>query len=124
MAASDVHVVLGASGGAGNAIARALVTADLPVRAVNRSGAADLPDSVERLAADIGSPEALAAAVRGAAVVYMAAQPAYHRWAQEFPAMLGRVVAATAAAEAKLVMVDNLYAYGPTTGPKGTVCLF
>jgi nucleoside-diphosphate-sugar epimerase len=47
----------------------------------------------------------------------MAAQPAYHRWPQEFPAMLDTVIDATAAAGAKLVMVDNLYAYGPGSSP-------
>jgi nucleoside-diphosphate-sugar epimerase len=46
----------------------------------------------------------------------MAAQPPYHRWPEEFPAMVERVVDATAAAGAKLVMVDNLYGYGPGAG--------
>ena len=47
-------------------------------------------------------------------MVYMAAQPAYHRWAEEFTPMLETVIAATAAAGAKLVMVDN-----PTHHPQG-----
>lgn len=113
---SDLHVVLGASGGAGNAITRALHDAGVRARAVNRSGFSQLPDGVERLAADITDRSDLATAVDGAAVVYMAAQPAYHRWPEEFPAMLNAVIAATAAAGAKLVMVDNLYGYGPGVG--------
>ncbi len=114
---SNLHVVLGATGAAGNAIARALLDAGLPVRAVSRSGDADLPAQAQLLAADITAADGLAAATAGAGVVYLAAQPPYHRWPQEFPAMLGGVMRATAAAGAKLVMVDNLYAYGPSRMP-------
>jgi len=110
---NDLHVVLGGGGGAGNAIVRALAATDHQVRAVNRGGNALVPDGVERLAADISTPDGAAAAVSGAEVVYMAAQPPYHRWPQEFPAMLATVLDATAVVAAKLVMVDNLYMYGP-----------
>jgi nucleoside-diphosphate-sugar epimerase len=113
---TGLHVVLGAGGGAGNAIAQALHAAGLPTRAVNRSGAADLPGGIELLGADIATPEGAARAVAGAAVVYMAAQPPYHRWPEEFPAMLRTATDATAATGAKFVMVDNLYSYGPGAG--------
>lgn len=113
---SGLQVVLGSSGGAGNAIARALHDAGFEVRGVNRSGSADLPQGIEQVAADITTTDGAARAVSGAAVVYMAAQPAYHRWAQEFRPMLERVVDATAAVGAKLVMVDNLYGHGPGAG--------
>ncbi|MEZ5114654.1 MAG: NAD-dependent epimerase/dehydratase family protein [Candidatus Nanopelagicales bacterium] len=111
-----LHVVLGASGGAGNAIARALHEAGLRVRAVNRGGDADLPDGVERMAADITTPDGAARALAAADVVYLAAQPAYHRWPQEFPGMLRSVLGATPDG-ATLVMVDNLYGYGPGASP-------
>lgn len=117
MTAQQLHVVLGASGGAGNAIARALHEAGLPVRGVNRRAGADLPADIEQTPADITSAPGAAAAVRGASVVYLAAQPPYHRWPQEFPAMVETVLGATADAGAKLVMVDNLYAYGPCPDP-------
>lgn len=116
MTARGLHVVLGSTGGAGNAIARALAESGHAVRAVNRSGRADLPHHIETMAADIASPTDAARAVEGAAVVYMAAQPAYHRWPQEFPGMLTQVIDATAGAGAKLVMIDNLYGYGPGAG--------
>jgi nucleoside-diphosphate-sugar epimerase len=108
--------VLGASGGAGNAIARALHDAGLQVRAVNRSGRADLPPGVEVVAADVTTREGARRAMEGSDVVYMAAQPPYHRWPQEFPPMLEQVVAAVPGG-AKMVMVDNLYGYGPGSGP-------
>ncbi len=111
-----LHVVLGGSGGAGNAIARALDAAGHQVRAVNRSGSADLPGEVATMAADISTAQGAQQAMQGADVVYLAAQPAYHRWAQEFPPMLDQVLRAVPDG-AKLVMVDNLYAYGPASSP-------
>lgn len=113
---NELHVVLGGSGGAGNAIARALADVGLRVRAVTRSGSTDLPATVEMRAADVTVADGIARAVAGASVVYMAAQPPYHRWPQEFPAMLRSVIDGVAAVGAKLVMVDNLYAYGPGAG--------
>lgn len=109
----DLHVVLGGGGGAGSTIVRALAATQHRVRAVNRGGDAAVPEDAERLAADITTPEGAARAVAGSAVVYMAAQPAYHRWPQEFPDMLTTVLDAVAAVDARLVMVDNLYMYGP-----------
>lgn len=93
---TELHVVLGSTGGAGNAIARALHGAGLPTRAVNRSGRADLPEGIEPRAADLTDDGGARHAVQGAAVVYFAAQPPYHRWAQEFPPMLRRVLDAVA----------------------------
>jgi nucleoside-diphosphate-sugar epimerase len=109
----DLHVVLGASGGAGKAIIRALVDAGIPTRGVNRPGVADVPAAAEIVAADITEPADLDRALEGAAVAYMAAQPPYHRWAEEFPSMLEAVIDGCARHDVKLVMVDNLYAYGP-----------
>ncbi|MEA3275709.1 MAG: NAD-dependent epimerase/dehydratase family protein [Pseudomonadota bacterium] len=113
---NELHVVLGASGGAGNAIVHALADRGHSVRAVNRGGNAVVPSGVEQVAADIADPAGAVTAVAGASVVYMAAQPAYHRWVEEFPAMLTNVVDAVAGANARLIMVDNLYMYArPTT---------
>ena len=116
---TSTHVVLGASGAAGSAILTALVSAGLHARGVNRSGpGAAAPAGVDWRTADAASPEGLRAALGGAEVAYMAAQPAYHRWPQEFPAMMQRVVdAAEGAGVRRLVMVDNLYAYGPGSSP-------
>lgn len=51
-------------------------------------------------------------AVEGAAIVYHCAAPAYQNWVKEFPAPQDRIVAATAAAGSRLVVLDNLYGYG------------
>ncbi len=111
------HVVLGASGGAGAAIVRALADRGHIVRAVSRSADAPVPDGVERVSADITDPASAAMAVAGADVVYMAAQPTYFRWSEEFPPMLATVINAVVTADTRLVMVDNLYMYAPSTQP-------
>ena len=109
---TTMHTVLGASGGAGNAIALALLDTGVPTRAVSRS-AGEFPDGIGVVSADITDPDELARAIDGSGVVYMAAQPPYHRWTEEFPDMLEGVIVASGAIGAKLIMVDNLYAYGP-----------
>ena len=43
--------------------------------------------------------------------------PNYHRWAEEFPPLQRAVLGAAKAADAKLVVLENLYMYGPSTGP-------
>jgi len=59
----------------------------------------------------------MANAAEGADVVYMSAAPAYHRWSEEFPPMLSGVIGSVIRSDARLIMVDNLYVYGPTAGP-------
>jgi nucleoside-diphosphate-sugar epimerase len=113
---SDLHAVLGASGGTGGAVVRELARRGHRVRAVSRRGNADAPGGVERLAADVATAEGAKAACAGAAVVYHCAQPPYTRWPQEFPPLTDAVAAGAAAAGAKLVLADNLYAYGPHQG--------
>jgi nucleoside-diphosphate-sugar epimerase len=53
----------------------------------------------------------------GADVVYFCLNAGnYARWTEEFPPLQRGVVAGAAAAGARLVVLDNLYAYGPTGG--------
>ena len=112
----ELHVVLGASGGTGSAVVRELVRRGHRVRAVNRSGDADVPDgsAVERAKGDVADPEGARRACAGASVVYHCAQPEYTKWREEFPPMADAVIDGAAAAGAKLVFADNLYMYGRT----------
>ncbi|MEV5895983.1 NAD-dependent epimerase/dehydratase family protein [Nonomuraea fuscirosea] len=129
---SDLHVVLGATGAIGSAVVAALTARGHRVRAVSRHAtsettqpraAAGEPSAasgeslVTGFAADVATAEGAVAACRDAAVVYQCAQPKYERWAEEFPAFTRTVLAGVEAAGAKLVMADNLYVYGPVTGP-------
>jgi nucleoside-diphosphate-sugar epimerase len=112
-----LHVVLGASGGTGNAVARALLERGRTVRGVNRAGDAELPAGIERVAADVTRTDDLRRALDGADVVYHCAQPPYTDWAEGFPPMNRAIVDATAEVGAKLVFADNLYLYGPVGAP-------
>jgi nucleoside-diphosphate-sugar epimerase len=112
-----LHVVMGASGGIGGALVGELARRGRRVRAVNRRGDAPGPSGVERLAADVATPEGAKAAAAGAAVVYHCAQPPYTDWPAAFPPLTEAIAEGAAAAGAKLVLADNLYLYGPHAGP-------
>jgi nucleoside-diphosphate-sugar epimerase len=113
----QLHVVVGATGGAGGALVSELAGGGHRVRAVSRTPTADLPEGVEPLAADAADPAQTRTACAGATVVYHCAQPPYERWAAEFPPLTQSIADAAAAAGARLVYADNLYAYGPVDGP-------
>ena len=117
MAVAFDHVVLGAAGGTGSAVVRELAARGLRVRAVTRGGTSDTPEGVEQVAADVGTAEGARRACEGAAVVYHCAQPGYTKWPELFPPMTRAVIDGAAAAGAKLVFADNLYAYGTPDGP-------
>jgi nucleoside-diphosphate-sugar epimerase len=117
MGTARLHVVVGASGATGAAIVRELASRGHRVRAVSRRGKGDAPAGVERLAADVATAEGARTACADAAVVDHCAQPSYTRWPQEFPPLTDAIAAGAADAEAKLVLADNLYAYGPHEGP-------
>ncbi|GAA3557729.1 NAD-dependent epimerase/dehydratase family protein [Nonomuraea rosea] len=110
---SDLHVVLGATGGVGAAVVAELTARGHRVRAVSR-GAATGPGS---LRADVTTTEGAIAACQDAAVVYQCAAPKYERWSKEFPGLIRTILTGVEAAGAKLVMADNLYVYGPVGVP-------
>ena len=113
----EICAVLGAGGGIGNAVVWELAGRGLRVRAVSRDGRARVPDGVEACAADLNTAEGAARACADAAVVYHCVQPRYTRWAEEFAALNATIVAAVTEAGPKLVVADNLYMYGPISGP-------
>jgi nucleoside-diphosphate-sugar epimerase len=76
-----------------------------------------LADGVEAVAADVATEDGARRACAGAQVVYHCAQPAYTRWAAEFPSLTESIATAAGAVGARLVLADNLYAYGPVDGP-------
>lgn len=108
-------VVLGA-GPVGRAVAARLVERGLTPVMITRSGSTI--DGARPLPLDVTDPAALAAALDGADAVFHSAQPAYHRWVEEFPALQRSVLDAAARAGAGVVVaVENLYPYGaPAAG--------
>jgi uncharacterized protein YbjT (DUF2867 family) len=86
------------------------------VTAVNRTGRGALTGT-HVVAGDATDPMFTARVCAGADAVYFCLNaPHYDNWAQEFPPMQQGVLAAAEAAGARLVVLDNLYAYGPTGG--------
>jgi nucleoside-diphosphate-sugar epimerase len=115
--ANDLHVVFGATGGAGGAVVRELAAQGKRVRAVIRSGRGSLPAGVEVFKADLTDAASVRAACQGAAVVYQCANVPYKEWHAQFPAMMAGAIAGASAANARLVFADNLYMYGKVDGP-------
>ncbi|MGQ7295919.1 NAD-dependent epimerase/dehydratase family protein [Quadrisphaera sp. KR29] len=111
----ELHVVLGA-GAVGSRLAAELVARGRRVRVVSRSSRPALPAGVELVHADASDPGGVAAAARGAAVVHQVLNPAYHRWAQDFPPLQAGAVHAARSAGARLVSLENVYLYGRPGG--------
>jgi nucleoside-diphosphate-sugar epimerase len=114
---TNLQVVLGATGGVGQAIVQALAGQGTPVRAVNRSGRAHVPAPIEVMAADLTNRESTLAVCQGASVVYHCAGLPYQQWATYMPVWLDNVISAVSATGATLVYIDNPYMYAPTSQP-------
>ena len=111
-----MHVVFG-TGPAGRAVADSLVDQGERVRMVNRSGNPAIA-GVETIGGDATDPEFVRQVAADADTVYFCLNaPHYHRWATEFPPLQRAVLDAAKAADAKLVVLENLYMYGPSSGP-------
>ncbi|MET9885614.1 NAD-dependent epimerase/dehydratase family protein [Streptomyces sp. NPDC006430] len=109
------HVVVG-FGPAGAATARLLAEQGRSVRVVTTSGRSPEP-GIEHVALDATDTARLIETARGATAIYSCAAPPYHRWADAWPPLASSLCAAAEATGAVLVMLGNLYGYGPVDGP-------
>src|SRR5687767_5835675 len=101
--------------------AEALTAADLgarghDVRVRSRSGGESAAE-IEHRQVEATDAEALTAAARGAAALYNAVNPAYHRWATDWPPVAAALLDAAERTGAVLVTMGNLYVYGRPAGP-------
>lgn len=115
-ATAGAHVVVGGSGAVGSAIIDELVRRGRRVRSVARR-ATETDPRVEQRAADMTDRDQAIAAIEGASVVYHCAAPKYARWVEEFPSLQANIADAAQEAGAKLVVLENLYMYGPSDRP-------
>jgi nucleoside-diphosphate-sugar epimerase len=115
MSTSPQHVVFG-TGAIGLATLEALRRRGERVRLVNRTATAPVPDDVEVLGGDASDPGFTTAAAQGAQVVYQTLNPPYHQWVELFPALQASVLTAAQATGARLVSMENVYAYGRPNG--------
>ena len=110
--------VLGATGGIGRGIVDELVSRDHRVTAASRHAAGTIwRAGVRALTVDLRDRAAAIDACRDTDVVVMAAQVPYTGWATELVPLFDTAVDAAADTGAKLVVVDNLYAYGSPGSP-------
>ena len=129
-----LHVVFG-SGPLGLSVVNALLKRGQQVRLVSRSGRREgVPEGVEVIRGDATDPADTVRLTKGTTHVYNCLNaPDYHRWPEQFPPLQTGVLAGAAAAGAKLVVLENLYMYGPhggalmsedmpmrATGPRGS----
>ena len=112
MGSQELHVVVGGTGAIGGAVVEELVRRGHRVRSIGRREAS-MPAGVEQRIADVMDPQQAVDAIAGASVVYQCAAPEYTRWVQEFPALQANVADAAERAGARLVVIENLYMYGP-----------
>jgi nucleoside-diphosphate-sugar epimerase len=116
MSSNELHVIFG-SGPAGLSVMDELVARNRAVRMVNRSGAAPVPHGVQVVAGNAADPQRTREVCRGATVVYNCTNaPDYHRWPDQFPPLQEGIIAGAAAHGATLVVLENLYMYGPHGG--------
>jgi uncharacterized protein YbjT (DUF2867 family) len=106
------HVVFG-TGQVGSALAGHLAGLGMAVRAVSRHRPPALAGEVDWRAADVTDPEAAADAAKGASVVYQCVNAPYTQWPERFPPLQRGVLAAAERTGALLVVLENLYGYGP-----------
>ncbi len=104
-------------GQVGQALARELVGRGRKVRVISRSGRGPVLDGVDHVAGDATSSAFCRAVCTGAEVVYLCLNAPYDRWAEELPPLQDAVLAGAEAAGSKLVVLENLYMYGPHEGP-------
>lgn len=113
----ELHVILGATGGAGSAVLGELLARGKRVRATSRRPSDQSQPGVEWVAVDVKNPNDVERACQGATVVYHCINVPYSLWESQLVPIADAVMGAAAKGGATLVIMDNLYMYGPPQGP-------
>jgi nucleoside-diphosphate-sugar epimerase len=116
MTTSSTHVIVGA-GPVGTTTALLLADLGHQVRVITRSGSGPTHPNIERIALDASNAAALSKATTGAAAIYNCVNPPYHRWPTDWPQIANAMLTAAESSGAVLVIMGNLYGYGPATRP-------
>lgn len=113
---SDLHVIFG-TGPLGRYTAEALLEKGFNVRLINRSGKMEnSPKDAEIVKADATNFSETIDIVQGATAIYQCAQPAYHRWQEEFPRLQDAILKLAIESKSKFIVAENLYMYGNPNG--------
>jgi nucleoside-diphosphate-sugar epimerase len=116
MPSPAAHLVVG-SGVLGRGVANLLAARGEHVRIVTRSGSGPDHPLVERVAADASDAVRLTALATGTVAIYNCANPAYHRWATDWPPLATALLTAAERTGAVLATASNLYGYGEAAMP-------
>jgi nucleoside-diphosphate-sugar epimerase len=116
MSDTDKLSIVFGTGPVGCAVMRELLVRGQQVRIVNRSGKLDTPHGVELVQGDVTDAAFTREVCKGAEVVYNCLNAPYTQWPELFPPLQAGVLEGAATASAKLVVMENVYMYGPTHG--------
>jgi nucleoside-diphosphate-sugar epimerase len=112
-------LVIGATGGIGGEVARALLARGWAVRALHRDptrAAASNPD-LDWIAGDAMDRASVTQAAKGVTVIVHAVNPpGYRNWAGTVLPMLDNTIAAALASRARVLLPGTVYNYGPDAG--------
>lgn len=110
---SNVHVVFGC-GPVGRTLATRLVAAGKEVRIVSRKPVSLI--GAKHVSSDAAVTANAVAASKGADVIYNCINADITRWTELLPAVYDALLGAAVTHQAKYVVMDNLYMYGPVQG--------
>lgn len=117
-------LVLGASGGMGYALVKELIKAGVSTVAFARNKSklerlfhSDLTEGqLEVKVGDAFNPDDLARACEGVEYIFYALNIPYYEWEERYPVLLRNVLTAAKRSNSKVIIVDNIYAYGASPG--------
>ncbi len=106
------HVVIG-SGPVGSGVARVLADRGDTVTVITRSGTGPDHRLITRTKGDAADVDLLTRISDGASTIFNCANPPYHQWETAWPPIHRSIMTTAERTGAVLVMMDNLYAFGP-----------
>ncbi|WP_328980361.1 NAD-dependent epimerase/dehydratase family protein [Streptomyces canus] len=110
------HVIVG-RGAAASKTALLLAEDGERVRMISRTGGGPDHPLIDKVTADATDTDRLTELTEGADTLFTTAAPPYHLWPEQFPILSGSLLSAVKRTGAAYVMLGNLYAYGPVSGP-------
>ncbi|MDB5766821.1 MAG: Nucleoside-diphosphate-sugar epimerase, partial [Collimonas fungivorans] len=117
----QIALVLGATGGIGNAMAQKLMQRGWQVRALHRRAdqmaAGERGGIVWRQGDAMQEQDVIAAAEGVSIIVHAVNPPAYRNWAQLVVPMIDNSIAAARASGARIILPGTVYNYGADAFP-------
>ncbi|MFF4397057.1 NAD-dependent epimerase [Streptomyces sp. NPDC001480] len=84
---------------------------------ISRTGGGPDHPLIDKVAADATDTDRLTELTEGADTLFTTAAPPYHLWPEQFPVLSASLLSTARRTGVAYVMLGNLYAYGPVSGP-------